>query len=51
MSIEDFEFRVFGSEKDQKNILIKFNAVSKIYGNEYRTFIQTAVTPRLIISK
>ena len=50
MSIEDFEFKVFGSENEQKNILIKFNAVSRIYGNEYKTFVQTSVTPRLIIS-
>jgi hypothetical protein len=50
MSIEDFEFKIFGQEKSQKNILIKFNAVSKVYGNDYKTFVQTAVTPRLIIS-
>jgi len=50
MSVEDFEFKIFGAEKEQENILIKFNVVSKVYGNDYKTFIQTAVTPRLIIS-
>ncbi len=50
MSIEDFEFKVFGSSKEQENILIKFNAISRVYGNDYKTFVQTAVTPRLIIS-
>jgi len=50
MSVEDFEFKIFGEGKQQENILIKFNAVSKVYGNNYKTFVQTAVTPRLIIS-
>lgn len=50
MSIEDFEFEIYGDLNEQKNVLIKFNAVSKIYGNEYRTFIQTSITPRLLIN-
>jgi len=50
MSIEDFQFEIYGSANEQKNILIKFDAVSTIYGNEYRTFIQTSITPRLLIA-
>lgn len=50
MSIENFEFKIFGGSGEQKNILIKFNAVSEVYGNKYMTFVQTSITPRLLIS-
>ncbi len=50
MSIEDFEITVFGEIGEQKNVLVKFTAVSEAYGNKYRTFIQTSITPRLLIS-
>lgn len=48
INIENFEFKVDGKKNVQWNIMIKFEVVSKVYGKEYRTFIQTAVTPRLL---
>ncbi|HRZ29308.1 MAG TPA: hypothetical protein P5052_00675 [Candidatus Paceibacterota bacterium] len=50
MNIDDFAFDIFGEAGEQKNISIKFNAVSNVYGVEYKTFIQTSITPRLFIT-
>ncbi len=50
MNIDDFAFNIFGETGEQKNISIKFNAVSTVYGVDYKTFIQTSITPRLFIA-
>lgn len=49
IDIEDFEFRV--REAGQTSILIKFSIVSSIYSNQYKTLIQTVVTPRALTIK
>ncbi|MDD3156024.1 MAG: hypothetical protein PHP14_00885 [Candidatus Pacebacteria bacterium] len=50
MNIDDFEIQISGKSQEQKSILIKFATVSEVHGNEYRTFVQTSITPRLLIS-
>jgi Tfp pilus assembly protein PilV len=50
MNIDDFEIQISGKSQEQKSILIKFATVSNVHGNEYRTFVQTSITPRLLIS-
>jgi Tfp pilus assembly major pilin PilA len=50
MNIDDFRFEVFGEAGEQKNVLIKFNTVSTVYKVDYKTFVQTSITPRLFIA-
>lgn len=50
MNIDDFEIQISGKAQEQKSVLIKFATVSNVYGNEYKTFVQTSITPRLLIS-
>ncbi len=50
MNIDDFMFEVFGEAGEQKNVLIKFSTVSTVYKTDYKTFVQTSITPRLFIT-
>ncbi|MFA5229896.1 MAG: hypothetical protein WC422_00220 [Candidatus Paceibacterota bacterium] len=50
MNIDDFMFEIFGEAGEQKNVLIKFNTVSTVYKTDYKTFVQTSITPRLFIA-
>lgn len=52
INIEDFKFEIKGdSEEGQISILIKFSIVSNVYNNDYKTFIQTVVTPRSLTTR
>jgi Tfp pilus assembly protein PilV len=49
IDIEGFEFRI--DDRGQVSVLIKLSIVSSIYNNQYKTLIQTVVTPRALTAK